>query len=371
MTNILDEKVAVGATRAHASLALVMLGVVSGTCLLLVGLVHSESVRVLIRDVSWEQNRSRESLPIYCFTHHYTDLEEWILHEEIPSADFSRGGVYFLGASSMKWALKPWDLPAELRPFIHNFAFGGLKHSDEGDFLRYLVEQKDFLKAGPEKTLVVFGQNYRLVHHGRLHSGEGPGDYFRQLWTRHGFYSVDPGGSIRRTPGNPLIEKLTLETAKMTGLSRELVNIFYTLLRSKRIQNPRFYNDEWTTAMEGNWKEMMESELGYLKDAIKYMKERNAKVVVMLFPTPSWDSELPYQAYYLAKLKAICDPEGVPIRDFTRSIQDQDFGDSDHLNPNGVEKFQPSLMRLCRDHLEAAGILPASGRSEDPKSPPP
>jgi hypothetical protein len=307
------EKAAVGANRVHLKLALIMIGALAGTCLLLVGLVHSETVRVSMRDISWEQNRSRESLPIYCFTNHFTDYEEWFLHDKIPSADFSRGGVYFLGASTMKWALKPWDLPAETRPLIHNYAFGGVKHSDEVDFLRYLVEQQDLLKAGPEKTLIVFAQNYRIVHHGRLRPDEGPGEYFRELWTRHGFYDIDSRGTIRRTPGNPLVENWRLESAKMTGFLRELFNIFYAMKRPKRVQTPQIYNEEWSTAMESNWKEMIDSELGYLKVAIEYLKGRKARVAVMLFPVASWDSELPFQAYYHEKLKAICDPEGVPI----------------------------------------------------------
>jgi hypothetical protein len=364
-----DVPVTVNPSRVHTSLALMMLGSVVGTFLVIVGLVHSESVRIWMRDISWEQNRTRESLPIFCFTHHYTDLEEWFLHEEIPAFDFSRGGVYFLGASTMKWALKPWDLPDEIRPYVHNFGFGGIKNSDQGDFLRYLVEQKDFLKAGPEKTLVVFGQNYRIVHHGRLHAGDPPGTYFREQWTRHGFYTIDDAGTIRRTPGNPVTEQLSLEYSKMTGFLRELGNLFYSQVRRKRVQNPKFYNDEWTLAMESNWREMMASELDYLKNAIKYMKQRNVKVAVMLLPIASWDSELPFQEYYQEKLKAICDAESVPMYDYRKAMKDEEFGDSDHLNPNGVEKFQRMVTGFCIEHLKTAGLLPASGGSKDAKPP--
>jgi len=366
MTTTINELNPTTAQRVHISIALLMFGAVAGTCLLLVGLVHIEPLKEWMRDFNWEQNRPRGILPIYCFNGHFADYDERFLHEELPSADFSRGGVYFLGASTMKWALKPWDLPAETRPLIHNYAFGGVRHSDQADFLRYLVEEQGFLEAGPEKTLVVFGTNYRIVHHGRLHPEEGPSTLFRQMFTRHGFYTMEPDGTIHRSPRNALTEDLLLEPSRMTGFMRGLVNIFYTSFKSRRLQDKKSYMDIWVTAMESNWNEMMDAELGYLKKAFKYMKERKANVAVVLFPMQSWDKQLPYQAAYVEKLTKICESEDVKIYDFTKLLDDEEFGDSDHLNPNGVEKFQQAIMGLSLEHLRSRGVLPATETSNKP-----
>jgi hypothetical protein len=266
----------------------------------------------------------------------------------------------------MKWALKPWDLPAETRPLIHNFAFGGTRHSDQADFLRYLVEQQDFLKAGPEKTLVVFGINYRLVHHGRLPPNDKPSDMIRSAYIRHGFYTMESDGTIHRTPRNALTENLVLEPARWTGFLREFANLIYTVFKAKRVHTPDFYNSNWAFALRSDWNEMMDAELAHLKKAFVYMKERKAKVAVVLFPMQTWDAKLPYQAAYVEKLRKICDAEGVEIHDFSKSMDDEDFGDSDHLNSNGIEKFQRALMGLCLDHLHSSGVLPSKDAPKGP-----
>ncbi len=360
-----DESKAAAAGQLHTSIALIMLGVVAGTCLLLAGMANSRTLQDWMRRICWEESKVKKQLPYYCFTGHFIDYEERFLHEEIPSIDYSHGGVYFFGASTMKWALKTWELPAEARPFIHNFAFGGSKHSDQADFLRFLVQEEGLLKAGAEKTLIVLGTNYRLIHHGRL-GGEGPGEYFREIWTRHGFYTVESDGTIHHSPLNAFARRLILERSKITGLLRELVNLAYTPLKSTRVHNWKSYNRGWTEALGPNWKEVMASELAALARTFDYLQQRNVKVAVVLFPMGSWDSELPFQPTYLKKLREICDSAGVKVHDFTKLVDDDDFGDSDHLNPIGIEKFQHAVLGICLDHLQSAGILPADDTSKSP-----
>ncbi len=342
-----------------------MLSVVTATCLLLSGLAHSEPLKDWMRRVSWEQSRSKKLLPMYCYNGHFVDYEDRLLHEELPSADVSRGGVYFFGASTIKWALKPWELPVEVRPLIHNFGCGGCKHSDQADFIRFLVQEEELLKAGPEKTLIVFGTNYRTIRQGRL-PGEGPGRYFRELWTRHGAYTIESDGTIRRTHSNPLLKEFILEPSRATGFLRESVNLVYVPFKSTRVQTPKEYNDKWVKLLGSDWNEIMDSELGYLKSALEDLKERNVNVAVMLMPMGSWDSDLPYQAAYFDKMSTICHALGVKIFDYSKLLDDEDFADSDHLNPNGIEKFQQTVMGLCLDHLRSSGLLPSNDAVNGP-----
>ena len=120
----------------------ITLGTTVAVCLILVGLADSETVLRRIRTLTWEQNRTKKQIPLFAFNEHYVDYEERFIHQDLSSADYSRGGVYFFGASTMKWALKPWDIPPEIQPYIHNYAWGGSKHSDNYDLIRYLVEKE-------------------------------------------------------------------------------------------------------------------------------------------------------------------------------------------------------------------------------------
>jgi len=342
----------------HNSIGLVMLVVMGGACLLLAGVANSQTFQDWFRRVSWEVYRSKKRIPIYCFTDHFNDYEERFVHQDIFSADYSRGGVYFMGASNMKWALKTWDLPSETRPLIHNFAFGGSKHSDQYDLIRFLVQEDGLLKAGAEKTLVVFGLCYRNTYQGRL-AGQGPSDYFTQIWSRHGFYTVEPDGTIHHdSRHNTFMKRIILERFKMAGLLREIDNMTRVRFEGLRTPTPDVWNQEWIQVMRPNWKEVMDSELRALDGAIHYLKQRNVKVVVVRFPLPSYDAELPFNPVYVQKLRDICDDTDVKIYDFSKLLDDDDFTDGAHINPTGMEKFRHAVTGICLDHLRSAGILP-------------
>jgi hypothetical protein len=350
----------------HTSIALMMLGVMGGTSLLLVGVAESQTFEKWFHRVCWEEYRSKKRLPVYCFTDHFNDYEERFVHKDIPSADYSRGSVCFLGASNMKWALKTWDLPPETRPFIHNFAFGGSKHSDQYDLIRFLVQEDGLLKAGAEKTLVVFGLCYRNTYQGRL-AGQGPSDYFTQIWSRHGFYTVEPDGTIHHdSRHNAFMKRIIVERFKMAGLLRELVNVAQVRFEGIRAPTPEIWNQEWIQVMRPNWKEVMDSELGALERAIKYLKQRNVKVVVVRFPLPSHDAKLPFNPVYVRKLRSICESADVKVFDFSKLLDDDDFMDGAHIKPTGMEKFQHAVMGICLDHLRAEGVLPADSASNSP-----
>ena len=53
----------------------------------------------------------KKQIPIYCFYDHFLDSDDQLVHEELPSADFSRGGVCLLGASSMNWGSSSGTCP--------------------------------------------------------------------------------------------------------------------------------------------------------------------------------------------------------------------------------------------------------------------
>jgi len=353
------------AGKLHTRIALVMLGVVAGTCLILDGMANNQPLLDWMRRTSWEQAQWKKLIPLFCFTGHFVDIDERLVHEEIPTADFSKGGVYFIGASSMKWALKTWDLPVETRPFIHNFAFGGSKHSTQFELIRFLVEQEAFLRAGGEKTLVVFGLNYRNTHHGRI-EGESPNAFFHGLFTRHGFYTIGPDGSIQDSGLNSLAKTVILERTKITGLMKELVNLAYVPFKSTRVHNPPLYHQVWTESMGKEWKELIRSEVAALAQTIDYLQQRKVKVVVVRLPMGTWEDDQPFEPVYVRQVRDVCESAGVKIYDFSKLIDDADFADSDHLTPKGVDQFERAVMGICLDHLRSTGVLPATYSPQKP-----
>jgi hypothetical protein len=349
-----------GSGKLYSELALGMLAAVAGTCSVLVALASYQPLEDWMRRTHWEQTSSKKSLPIFCFTGHFVDTEERLLHDAVPGADYSRGGVYFFGASSMQWAIKTWDLASEAQPLIHNFGLGGSKHGDMFDMIRFLVEDEGLLKAGGEKTLVVFGLNYRLCHHSRLLEGGKQGKAFTSNFTRHGFYQIEPDGSIHRSGLNAIAKRMIIERTKMTGLLRELVNIAYTPVKPMRVHDRPLYSMHWRESMGPRWQELIPYELNALAQAIDYLQQHKAKVAVVLFPMGSWEDGEPFAPVYNQRMRELCESAGVPLYDFSKLVDDEDFADSDHLAPSGVEKFQRAVMGFCLDHLRSSGALPAS-----------
>ena len=341
-----------------SQIAFLMFSIVGGTCLILAGMANSQPIRDWIRNAAWEQANWKKGIPLFCFNDHFLDSEDRLLHEELPSADFSRGGVYFLGASSVTWALKLWDLPLECRPLIRNFgdcsiATGadskiarqeqgestwdplnacelapnsanslipsliawaksqppgnvaivsnfsmiGTNHADQYDLVRFLVEQKGLLEAGGEKTLMIFGVSYHSTHNARVKESR-PGEGFVRLWTRHGCYTVEPDGSIHVSGLSGPARTIVLERTKITGLMKELVNIAYTPFKRTRVQSPQLYNQAWTQVMEANydWNDKIRVDVAAFAHMVDYLRSRNTKVVVLRMPQGSWEKNVPFDS---------------------------------------------------------------------------
>jgi len=115
---------------------------------------------------------------------HFLDSGDLLLLDELPHIDCSRGGVYFVGSSNLRMALKDWDRSPQEKALVHNLGVPGTNHLFNFQTLRYLVENEGLLRAGGEKTLIVFGVSYHCVGHEYDKTC-----YFATLLGRHGLYS--------------------------------------------------------------------------------------------------------------------------------------------------------------------------------------
>jgi hypothetical protein len=345
------------AGRLNTRLALLMFCAVAAPCLVLSAMANDARVQDAIHRVCWTESIWKKQIPIYCFYDHYLDSDDKLVHEELPAADFSRGSVCLLGASSMNWALNLWDLPESTRRLIHNFAMRGTNHADHLDLIRYLVETEGLLRAGGEKTLVVFGLSYHMTHNARL-SGKGPAHYFNSLWTRRGLYSVDPDGSIHRSPLHPLLVRIVLERAKITGLLRELVNLAYTPFKGVRVLGtPESTRQAWAETLGPRWEEKIRCDVAIFARTVDYLKLRGVRMLVIAMPEASWNDGVPYEPFYMKQVSDVCMKAGVEIMDLRKALPDDDFADSVHLNPLGIEKFQRAVTPRLLDHLRSTGAV--------------
>jgi hypothetical protein len=347
------------ACRLNSGVALRMLGVVLLPCFVLGAMANDPRVLDAIHRAAWAEAAWKKQIPIYCYYDHFVDSDDRMLHQDLPTADFSRGGVCLIGASSLNWGLKLWDLPGSTRPLIHNFAMRGTNHADQFELIRYLVEQEGLLRAGGEKTLVVFGLSYHMTHNARI-PGSGPRAYFGSLWTRRGFYTIDPVGTIHRSGLHPLLRRIVAERAKITGLLRELVNLAYTPLKPVRVLDPDRSRRDWAETLGPRWEEKIRTDVAAFARTVKYLREHGARVLVIAMPEASWNDAAPFDRVYMQELRDVCDREGARLLDLRKTIPDDDFADSVHLNPAGIETFHRSVIGLFLDHLRSVGALAPS-----------
>src|SRR5450631_2530668 len=93
--------------------SLLLLATMAGTFGLLDAGSHSQWLTGIVN--SRDIRRFRENREHMMNRGMFVESEDRLVIDEIPHADYSRGGVYFFGSSPMKWALASWDLPEDLR----------------------------------------------------------------------------------------------------------------------------------------------------------------------------------------------------------------------------------------------------------------
>jgi hypothetical protein len=282
----------------------------------------------------------------YSFSGDFFRPSDHFVYEELPDADFTRGGVYFMGASYVEFGTKLWELPPEQRAFIHNCGIEANCHTGEFLMLRYMIEQCGMLSAGGAKNLVVFGASY--------HSAGGIGvgamhETFRHAWDLHGFYRCTRSGGIVPLPVTPVSRILRIERLRMAAcLSRIQRLAMHQVIPPKpREHNAAVYAEKRSEFMESDWREKIQDQLEEFGRMLDYLRVRDVPVIVVLLPLGSWDRESPIVSYYNQEMTALCKRKDVQVKDWSILIEDEEFGDSSHLNLSGIRKFQSAFLEIA------------------------
>jgi hypothetical protein len=300
----------------------------------------------------WLMTRSRELAKtnhvLFSNDGNFIDFEERLLLDELPRADYSRGGVYFFGASNMKWAFTTLDLPAKQRQLIGIYGIGASSHATELRLIRYLIEHRGFLRTG-ERNLVIIGATFQL--------GRKESRYFSSLLRRRGLLTLAADDTMVPVPMNVITRWLTIEKARSGGFIWNLGRLAKNLAKAYAGRsgppqhNPARYRQGWREYMGSNWRQELDPEMEHLRQTISLVRSQGAKIAIMLLPQATWIEELPFQHQYEEQLRALCEETSTPLIDFSQAIRDEDFVDSSHLTVKGQEDFRQLVLKEISGHL--------------------
>lgn len=285
----------------------------------------------------------------------FRDWGERVLLEEMPGADYSRGGVYVMGTSTVVYATEFWRLPAEQRSRIHNYGFESSDHTRQFQVLRLLVERQNLLEAGGEKTLVIFGPSiYGITPE------EGLKTYSEKLVTRQGLYRFNSVGDIEPVPVSPVSRLISVEKARITGVLLELLAGWPLRIAKDRFSIGRFrrLDCDWHQRivhmrMSPQWESKMNAQLAEFDRMLDYLRIRNVMVVVVLWPVCPCDGDLPYVSAYNQEISNLCRAKEVRLLDWTGMLEEDDFADYIHTSVGGAEKVNQAVMELAGPFLQA------------------
>ena len=271
--------------RTQAALALVLAAVCLGSAGVLDALARSEAVA----------DGLQARLLAYCDAHNVLfrdtrnclDEGDRLLLDDLPRADHSRGGVYFIGASTMMFCLKTWELPPEEAALIHNYGVSAANHSMQLQFLHYLVDHKGFLPDAGGKDLIVLGLSSSNV----AESGKGPHNYLPQLFMRYGLYNYDAERGITPAAMNPAGRFILIQKARISSfLHRCLLGVNVLPMQNSSTQENQEKLKKW---MGRQWPLPLEPQMAELGRTIDFLKGRHAAVVAVVLPVGSWNDALP------------------------------------------------------------------------------
>jgi hypothetical protein len=286
--------------------------------------------------------------------------EQWI-YEELPRVDFSKGGVYFIGASDVQYSTKLWELSPDLQALVHNFAISASNHRGELAEMRYLIEQRGMLKAGGEKSLLVLGVSSETAKY----SSESLPPAFVDNWERQGLFVCDPQVGIRAVPVNRISTFIDFEEMRLARCLARFYVLFTDQLKRWRYHGtepPRtlersLYADIRRADMGPDWREKIDEAVGTFRELVDYLKAQHVQIRVVLMPRGSWDNSLPYGREYDRRIVAVCAEKQIPVSDWSSLLTDEEFANKNHPNVFGMEKTQPAFLDIAVPFLRSTHAL--------------
>ncbi len=296
----------------------------------------------------------------------YLDTEDRVVLQDMADLDTSRGGVYFFGASNMKWSMRTPDLPPDVQKLVHNFGAGEGSPYFNQQLTEFLVKHKELLKAGPEKTLIVYGTGFINAKP----SVESTSAFFPNLWRRYGLYGYSYKEGIMPVSRGSWLDAYFLEKARCSSFIQGLIDkagrmaVPNALRRRKTEKDPAAFAADYQRRMGPDWETNLDLHRKELQAWFDDVKREKMNFAIVLLPLASWHKPLPYPPKYRATIDEFCkqnrnaDGKEVPLYDLSAIASDDDFADHIHMNAQGLPKTDAALMEIARQFLEKTGAWP-------------
>jgi hypothetical protein len=318
-------------------------------------LTHSNALAAWIDRKNEESCRQTRTLLLH--RGWFQSSEELWIYDQPPQTDYSKGGVYFLGASCVKFSTKLWELPPDLQALIHNYGMPAANHKSESVLLRYLIDERGMLKAGGAKNLVVFGVSYETA----CYPSQSLPPEWLNAWDRHGFFACDPQQGIRAVPVSAISKFIEFEETFQAECMIRLQKIFLQQIirwrhhgtEPARRLNPALYIAKRRADMGPDWKRRITEDVQVFGETIDYLRERHVQIRVVRMPEGSWERDLPYSAEAWRQIIALCAEKHIPASDWSGMLTDEEFADSGHPNIFGMEKIQPAFLEIALPFLRS------------------
>jgi hypothetical protein len=283
----------------------------------------------------------------------YLDTEDRVVLQEVADLDPSAGGVYFFGASNMKWSMCAPDLPPQERKLVHNLGAGEGSPYFHRQFTEFLVEHKGLLRAGPDRTLIVYGASFINAKP----AVDNPTTVFSNLWRRYGLYRYDFQTGIEPLSRGVACDAWLLEKARAASFVQGLIDrgermaVPKALRRRNTDKDPLAYAAAYKTRMGPDWEEEIRQHRRELQEWFDYVRAKGMDFEIVLMPLASWHQAIPHPAKYQEMIEEFCKTNHVTLIDCSKLLPDDDFLDHIHVNAQGLTKIDSALMDVARKFL--------------------
>jgi len=285
----------------------------------------------------------------------YGDDSDRFMFDDLPAADFSHGGVCFIGSSTLRYTVCRYELPPDLRPLIQNCAVSASNYSQQRQLLQFLLDHRGMRHSGRGRSLVLI----QLYFFNATHYNAFRNEIWHDRWIRDGLYTFDNNGALQDLPLNPLQRGARLAQLRddkfwawANRAVRGRMNDVRPVLSLTREQ---IYSNTME-ALNPDWSAGMDLELQQLAGTLDDLDAAGVKVVPLFFPIPTWFDGFAPNTKYRTGVDAVLRNRGLTPLDLSRALPDSDFADSVHLTYTGVHKIRPILIDVAEKFITEQGL---------------
>jgi hypothetical protein len=281
----------------------------------------------------------------------FFDKIDYLWMRKLEQADYSKGGVELFGSSVAICSLRDWALPTDQAALVHNYGYSGANMVNTSHFIRYLIDHKGLLDAGPEKSLFVLGLTYADIG-----NSLDTRNYFQESILRSGLYEYDLENGIMPVQVSPVQRLVKSEEMRCRSFLMALNSLWPN---SEEQTNPAQFRKISVKRMGDRWPILLEAQLRAEAGLLRDLKMRRVHVVGVLLPEGSWNEGIPAHDQFMVQIHNLFADESLPLIDYTTIVPDNEFCDSLHPDMKGEPIIHGVLMKLALDFLHQSGALPS------------